>query len=144
MVRGEKQMVYCIASHVVSCQKPGEPQEGQRTPRVLLVEAHPHLARALRQGLEEEGFAVTVASDCGGAARQAAATAFDAIILNWMHFGPTGSSLLRLWRRAGWNVPVLGLIAPGEGANGDGLLDACLTLPFELDELLARLKEMVG
>ena len=69
--------------------------------RVLLVEDHKPLARALRQGLEEEGFAVDTSHDGLEAAVKGASGGYDAIILDLMLPGKDGLSVLREWRKAG-------------------------------------------
>ena len=65
------------------------------TVRVLLVEDHKPLARALRQGLEEEGFAVDVAEDGEEADYKARTTKYDAIILDLMLPKKDGLTLLQ-------------------------------------------------
>src|SRR5687767_9499988 len=52
--------------------------------RVLLVEDHKPLVRALRQGLEEENFAVDVAMDGEDADVKARNTDYDVVILDLM------------------------------------------------------------
>ncbi len=66
--------------------------------RLLLVEDHKPLVRALRQGLEEEGFAVDVAYDGDEADHKAANTNYDAIVLDLMLPKKDGLTLLKGWR----------------------------------------------
>lgn len=116
-------------------------------PNVLLVEDHVPLARVLRQGLQEEGYTVEVSSDYGEAACRAGAADYNAIILDLTRLWEMGSSLLRRWRQAGLTAPVLVLAAPGgcerRGEHGGLRADGCLTVPFRLEELLARLEGLV-
>jgi len=115
--------------------------------RVLLVEDNKHLARALRQGREEEGFAVDSAEDGDEADHKARATNYDAIVLDLMLPKKDGLTLLKGWRGAGMQTHVLVLTARGaleDKVKGlDSGADDYLTKPFELEELLARLRALV-
>src|SRR5439155_21336155 len=116
---------------------------GTTTVRVLLVEDHKPLVRALKQGLEEEGFAVDVAYDGEEGAYKARTTTYDIIILDVMLPKEDGFSLLSRWRREGLKSYVLLLTARGNTEDKvQGLdlgADDYLTKPFQLEELLARL-----
>ena len=115
--------------------------------RVLLVEDHKPLVRALRQGLEEEGFAVDVALDGEEADFKARAASYDAIVLDLMLPKKDGLALLQEWRRAGMQTHVLVLTArdtlPDKVRGLDTGADDYLTKPFELEELFARLRALV-
>ena len=69
--------------------------------RLLLIEDHKPLVRALRKGLEEEGFAVDTAFDGEEGAYKAQTADYDVIILDLMLPKEDGLSLLQRWRRAG-------------------------------------------
>jgi DNA-binding response OmpR family regulator len=114
--------------------------------QVLLVEHHRLLAQSLKWGLEEEGFSVTVARDEVSAYSEVTAADYDVIILNPRLPAEDGLALLGRWRHEGLTTPVLVLTARGGGAEqarlaGLGAED-CLGLPFELDDLLARLRSL--
>ena len=79
--------------------------------RVLLIEDHKPLVRALRKGLEEEGFAVDTAVDGEEGAYKAQTADYDVIILDLMLPKEDGLSLLQRWRRAGLKSHVLVLTA---------------------------------
>jgi DNA-binding response OmpR family regulator len=115
--------------------------------RVLLVEDNKPLARAMRQGLEEEGFAVDTAEDGEEADHKARATGYDAIILDLMLPKKDGMTLLKGWRASGMTTHVLVLTARGaleDKVKGlDSGADDYLTKPFELEELLARLRALI-
>jgi DNA-binding response OmpR family regulator len=115
--------------------------------RVLLVEDHKPLARALRQGLEEENFAVDLAADGEEADVKARNTSYDVIILDLMLPKIDGMTLLRRWRHDGIRTHVLVLTAKGsveDKVHGlDHGADDYLTKPFELEELLARLRALI-
>ena len=115
--------------------------------RVLLVEDQAALLKALRQGLEEEGFAVDTAADGEDADAKARATSYDVIVLDIMLPKVDGLTLLKNWRSAGIATHVLMLTARGATADKvaglDRGADDYLTKPFELDELLARIRALV-
>ncbi len=115
--------------------------------RVLLIEDHKPLVRALRQGLEEEGLAVDVALDGEEADYKARSSEYDAIVLDIMLPKKDGLTLLKEWRQAGLKAHVLMLTARGtldDKVKGlDTGADDYLTKPFELEELLARLRALI-
>jgi DNA-binding response OmpR family regulator len=115
--------------------------------RLLLVEDHEPLVRALKRGLEEEGFAVDTARDGEEGAHKARTAEYDVIVLDIMLPKEDGLSLLKKWRRAGLKSHVLLLTARGtieDKVKGLDLgADDYLTKPFELEELLARLRALV-
>ena len=117
------------------------------TMRLLLIEDHKPLQRALRQGLEEEGFAVDVASDGEEGDFKAGSAEYDVIILDVMLPREDGLSLLRRWRARGVTTHVLILTARSnidDKVKGlDIGADDYLTKPFELEELLARLRALI-
>lgn len=115
--------------------------------RVLLIEDHRPLVRALRQGLEEEGFAVDVAYDGEEGDYKARTADYDVIILDLMLPKADGLSLLQKWRRDGLKAHVLVLTARSsldDKVKGLDLgADDYLTKPFQLEELLARLRALI-
>jgi DNA-binding response OmpR family regulator len=115
--------------------------------RVLLIEDHKPLIRALRQGLEEEGFAVDVATDGQEGDYKARTAEYDVIILDIMLPKEDGLSLLQRWRKDNLNAQVLVLTARGsmeDKVKGLDLgADDYMTKPFELEELLARLRALI-
>jgi DNA-binding response OmpR family regulator len=121
--------------------------EATPTMRVLLIEDHKPLVRALRQGLEEEGFAVDVAFDGEEGDFKARSAEYDVIILDVMLPKKDGLSLLQCWRHDGLKAHVLLLtarISIEDKVKGLDLgADDYLTKPFELEELLARLRALI-
>jgi DNA-binding response OmpR family regulator len=97
--------------------------------------------------LEEEGFAVDVAYDGEEAAYKAQSADYDAIILDLMLPKEDGLSLLRRWRQAGLSTHVLVLTARNSTEDKvrglDMGADDYLAKPFELNELLARLRALI-
>jgi len=114
--------------------------------RVLLIEDHQLLARALKQGLTEEGITVDHARDPEDGDSKALSANYDVIILDSMLPNRDGLELLQSWRRAGVQSHVLVLTASGSLEDKvkslDGGADDCLTKPFQFDELLARLRAL--
>lgn len=115
--------------------------------RVLLIEDHKPLVRVLRQGLEEEGFAVDTALDGEEGDFKARSAQYDAIVLDLMLPKKDGLTLLKEWRTSGMASHVLVLTAKGmleDRVRGlDIGADDYLTKPFELEELLARLRALI-
>ena len=114
--------------------------------RVLVIEDEPDLLEALAQALREAGYAVDEASDGRNGLFKAAGTDYDAIVLDLMLPGMSGSDLLRELRKSK-STPVLILTArdtlPDRVRGLDAGGDDYLTKPFELPELLARLRALI-
>ena len=116
--------------------------------RVLLVEDTQSLVKALRQGLEEEGFAVDVATDGEEADVKARSTSYDVIVLDIMLPKVDGLTLLKRWRSAGINTHVLLLTAKGEPTDkvtglDSGADDYLSKAGLNVDELFARIRALV-
>jgi two-component system, OmpR family, response regulator len=115
--------------------------------RVLIVEDHPKMAALIRRGLRKEGMASDVASEGEDALWRAAATEYDAIILDVMLPGIDGFEVCRRLREEGIWAPVLMLTArDGVRDRVKGLdqgADDYLTKPFSYAELLARLRALI-
>jgi len=111
---------------------------------VLVVEDEARLAELLRQGLEEEGFSVTVSRDGNEALGIAQSSPFDVIVLDVMLPGIDGFTVARRLREAQNRTPILMLTA--RDANQDVIAglnlgaDDYLTKPFSFEILLARIR----
>jgi two-component system, OmpR family, response regulator len=114
--------------------------------RVLVVEDKVKLAELLRRALRGEGLAADVAMRGEDALWMAGATRYDAIVLDLMLPGIDGLETCRRLRAEGVWCPVLMLTARGglsdRVAGLDGGADDYLTKPFELAELMARLRAL--
>src|SRR3954470_12320723 len=115
--------------------------------RVLVAEDDVRLAALLRETLEEAGWRVGVANDGRTAFdRLLSDTGYDVALLDWMLPGMDGISVARRLRDLGVAVPILMLTARGDVRDRiDGLdagADDYLPKPFDLDELLARLRAL--
>jgi two-component system response regulator QseB len=119
----------------------------QLTPaRVLLVEDEPELREMLSTLLREEGYHVEAASDGQRALHVGLTRDFDVVVLDRMLPGLDGLDVIGRWRRSGRTAPVLVLSALGTPAERVTGLDAgaedYLGKPFDVDELLARLRAL--
>jgi two-component system, OmpR family, response regulator len=115
--------------------------------RVLLVEDEIKMSRALRRGLEQEGYAVDTALDGHDGLHRATEWDYDAIVLDVMLPGLDGVEVCRRLRQAGRWAPVLMLTARDgvtDRIHGlDAGADDYLIKPFAFEELLARLRAQV-
>jgi two-component system, OmpR family, copper resistance phosphate regulon response regulator CusR len=115
--------------------------------RLLVVEDEPKVARALRDGLEPEGYRVSLAHTGEEGFFLASSQPFDVIILDRMLPGRDGLEILGTLRRKGLLTPVLVLTARDAVEDRvDGLdagADDYLVKPFAFAELLARVRALV-
>lgn len=115
--------------------------------RVLLAEDDARLAEVLVQGLTEAGWEVEAVGDGLEAYGRAQSGSADVLLLDWMLPGIDGLTVCRRLRDIGVTTPVLVLTARGEVRDRIHGLDAgaddYLAKPFDLDELLARLRALV-
>ena len=114
---------------------------------VLVVEDEVKMARALRRGLEQEGYSVELSLDGNDAMSRAREREFDAIVLDVMIPGVDGFTVCRDLRQEGNWAPVLMLTARDAVEDRIRGLDAgaddYLVKPFAFGELLARLRALV-
>jgi two-component system OmpR family response regulator len=120
-----------------------------RQKQILVVEDEEHLAIGIKYNLEEEGYRVETANDGPTALRFVADHAgdVDLVILDLMLPGMSGYAVCESLREAGENMPVLILSArtlTEDRTRGfDVGADQYLNKPFELDELLSRVNNLM-
>lgn len=115
--------------------------------RVLLIEDDVTIARLLKEGLEDELYAVDVVHDGNEGYRTAVADEYDVIILDIMLPGMNGYEVCRALRNDGNKTPILMLTArDAERDIVEGLdtgADDYLAKPFSFDVLLARIRALL-
>jgi DNA-binding response OmpR family regulator len=115
--------------------------------RILVVEDDKKLSGFLRKVLVEEGFDVDSGSTGPEALSLASGQKYDALVLDWMLPGKDGIEVCADLRRQGNATPILMLTARGETKDRvqglDTGADDYLVKPFEIDELLARLRALL-
>ncbi len=121
-----------------------ELNSGDKLMRILIVEDEKGISGFLKDGLEEEGFAVDVADDGIKGLELASVNDYDLLLLDWMLPGLSGVEICRQFRKENKTVPVIFLTAKDtiqdtvfgleSGAND------YIKKPFEFEELLARIR----
>ncbi|GMV56474.1 MAG: Mycobacterial persistence regulator MrpA [Betaproteobacteria bacterium] len=115
--------------------------------RVLLVEDDCLVASGIREGLEKAGYAVDLIGAAEPAESVLALTAYDLAIVDINLPGIDGHELIRRLRRRGIGLPVL-IVTARDGLDDrvvglDIGADDYMTKPFELPELLARMRALI-
>ena len=115
--------------------------------RILLVEDDAAIAQSLKEGLEDEAYAVDVVHDGDEGYRTAMADDYDVIILDVMLPEMNGYEVCRALRKDGNQTPILMLTArDAERDIVEGLdvgADDYLAKPFSFEVLLARLRALL-
>lgn len=115
--------------------------------RLLVVEDEQKVARFVKQGMEEEGYAVDVASDGEAGLLMALDEVHDLIILDIQLPKKDGLQVMQALRQSGCQTPILLLTV--RAAIEDKVLglnagaDDYLTKPFAFQELVARVRALL-
>ncbi|WP_075351647.1 response regulator transcription factor [Algoriphagus marinus] len=112
--------------------------------RILVVEDEPGISGFLKQGLEEESYAVDVADNGKMGLDLALSGNYDLLLLDWMLPGLSGIDLCRAFRKEHKDTPIIFLTAKDTtdetvfglqaGAND------YIKKPFHFEELLERVR----
>ncbi|MGG1572269.1 response regulator transcription factor [Fictibacillus sp. NRS-1165] len=113
---------------------------------VLVAEDDLHLGKLIVHMLKKNKYHVEWVSNGDDAYDTALATDFDIVILDWMMPGQNGLEVCRRLRSKGYSQAILMLTAKDSVQDRIHGLDAgaddYLVKPFEIDELLARLRAL--
>jgi DNA-binding response OmpR family regulator len=114
--------------------------------RILVVEDEPRMAALIRQGLEEEAYAVDVVGNGLEVIEWVQSAEYDIVLLDIMLPGIDGIAVCRQLRAKGYTMPVLMLTArdtlPDKVKGLDSGADDYLVKPFAIEELTARLRAL--
>jgi DNA-binding response OmpR family regulator len=115
--------------------------------RILVIEDDPAIAAMIRQGLESARYTVQLASDGVSGLNLALEENFQLVVLDVMLPGMNGWAVCERLRQRRNRVPVLMLSARGQVDDRvrglDSGADDYLPKPFELSELLARIRALL-
>ncbi len=112
--------------------------------RILIVEDEPGISNFLKQGLEEESYAVDIVEEGKKGLQMALSGEYDLLLLDWMLPGLSGIEICRQFRKEFNDTPIIFLTAKDtvdetifglqSGAND------YIKKPFHFEELLERIK----
>jgi two-component system, OmpR family, response regulator len=115
--------------------------------RILLAEDEPAIAANIVAAFERAGYATEIAPDGEAAWFRGETEEFDLIVLDLGLPKIDGLTVLKRWRAAGRQTPVLILTARGawpERVEGiDAGADDYLPKPFQIEELVARARALI-
>ncbi|HRC28551.1 MAG TPA: response regulator transcription factor, partial [Candidatus Saccharimonas sp.] len=115
--------------------------------KVLVVDDERRIANSVKQGLEQEGYAVDVAYDGEDGYNTATNDDYDIVILDVMMPGLDGLAVAEKLRADGKKMPILMLTAkdrPRDIVSGlDSGADDYLAKPFSFDVLAARIRALL-
>lgn len=116
---------------------------------ILVVEDEPHLAVGIQFNLQAEGYRVTTVGDGLGALKiiERAPADIDLVILDLMLPGMSGYAVCESIRGSGNDVPILILsartLSEDRTRGFDVGANQYLTKPFELEELISRVRNLL-
>lgn len=115
--------------------------------KILVVEDNEKVALFVRRALSEHSHTVVAAANCREADDRLAEENFNLVVLDLGLPDGDGLTLLRRWREAGFDEPVLILSARSavddRVAGLDLGADVYLAKPFSVDELLANVRALL-
>ncbi|RMH17947.1 MAG: DNA-binding response regulator [Acidobacteria bacterium] len=115
--------------------------------KILVVEDDAKMASLICEVLNDNSYAVDLATDGVSADELMFVNDYDLVVLDWSIPPPTGIELLEAWREAGHSLPILMLTGHDSVADRVGGLDTgaddYLTKPFSFEELVARVRSLL-
>ncbi len=112
--------------------------------RILVIEDEKGIANFVKEGLEEEYFAVDVAGNGAAGLEMAETNDYDLLLVDWMLPGLSGIEVCREIRKSNSKIPIIMLTARDTVQDTVFGLDAgandYIKKPFAFDELLARIR----
>lgn len=115
--------------------------------RILIIEDEPTLRQTLGKKLRDEGFAVEEAADATDGQFQGEEYGIDLAIVDIGLGDASGIDVIRNWRKANKEFPVLILTAHDRWQEKvDGLeagADDYMVKPFQFEELIARIRALL-
>ena len=115
--------------------------------RILVVEDDPRTLDTLTRALEAAGYLVEHTDDGEDAWFRGDTEPYAAVLLDLGLKGMDGLAVLKRWRAAGRDLPVLILTARGDWSErvegSDAGADDYLPKPFRVEEVLARLRALL-
>jgi len=115
--------------------------------KILVIEDERRIAEAVKEGLEQDGYAVDIAYDGEEGYASASADVYDVIVSDVMMPSLDGYELCRKLRDDGNNTPILLLTAKDQDADIikglDVGADDYLAKPFSFNVLLARIRALL-
>lgn len=116
--------------------------------RILFAEDEENLLQVIKLNLEMENYAITSVTNGIDALNESKKNGYDLLILDVMMPGMNGFDVCKEFRKNNTQTPVLFLTARGSGEDRiTGLkigADDYLVKPFNLEELLLRVKILLG
>lgn len=115
--------------------------------KILVVDDEVRIAQAIKQGLEQDGYAVDLAHDGEDGYNAARADDYDALVLDVMMPVMNGFEVAKKLREDGDKTPILMLTAKDQSRDVvqglDSGADDYLAKPFSFEVLAARLRALM-
>ncbi|MTH80112.1 response regulator transcription factor [Paracoccus aestuariivivens] len=115
--------------------------------RILVAEDDLRIGKRLEAALTAAGFVVEIEADGEDAWHRGETEEFDAVVLDLGLPAMDGLTVLKEWRRAGRNMPVLILSARGQwDERVEGIevgADDYVVKPFRMEEVVARIRALI-